>query len=389
MSSVYGPALLKPPTIEDNVDEAIGKRNTYEKTNGEFETAHDRAKRIRRERREQSKKDLEDSKKNQMSKAINSLLSDKEGKKANAAAAAASAMAAAAAAAGSGGFLSFGPSPPAASAAAGVSAGPEGPAGPPVGPRGPPKGVAGPPAGPAGPPVGPAGPSVGPAGPPAGPAGPPVGPVGPTAAAGVDVGPSSGPPVGATHAAESPVEEGAADADGVPEVLAVSPAPRPRGPMRPSAEDRPQVTPSTAGEASASSSAAASARPAPEAAGVAVTQVKLGYLDILKDQKRVSWDQLKKNLSEVSFAEKGVPGSKEFDDYAAKLDKDRKEKLGQQESDTKRLLKHMNKGKHKKDKKKKKEKGIKRTADGAVLANSTDDESSGEDTLVARYKKKE
>merc|ERR1712050_722392 len=95
-----------------------------------------------------------------------------------------------------------------------------------------------------------------------------------------------------------------------------------------------------------------------------VQNVKLGYLDILKDQKRTSWDQLKAKLSEANVAQPGVPGSKEFDDYAAKLQKERSERLKSQEDDTKRLLKHMNKGKgdkkKKKDKKDKKSGGVKR-----------------------------
>merc|ERR1712232_829960 len=108
-------------------------------------------------------------------------------------------------------------------------------------------------------------------------------------------------------------------------------------------------------------------------------------MGILKDQKRTSWDQLKAKLSEVNVAQPGVPGSKEFDDYSAKLQKDRSERLKQQEDDTKRLLKHMNKGKgekkKKKDKKEKKSGDLKRTADGAVLAGSSDDESAQEDCL--------
>eukprot|EP00428_Durinskia_dybowskii_P030735 CAMPEP_0170251126 /NCGR_PEP_ID=MMETSP0116_2-20130129/25392_1 /TAXON_ID=400756 /ORGANISM="Durinskia baltica, Strain CSIRO CS-38" /LENGTH=106 /DNA_ID=CAMNT_0010502087 /DNA_START=51 /DNA_END=367 /DNA_ORIENTATION=+ len=73
MSSVYGPALLKNPTVEDNVDEAVGRK----KNSGgeEFETDHDRAKRIRRERKAMKAKDLEDNKKQLMSQAINALLS--------------------------------------------------------------------------------------------------------------------------------------------------------------------------------------------------------------------------------------------------------------------------------------------------------------------------
>ena len=59
-SSVYGPELLKDPTVADDVDVSLGRKKTGE----EFETDHvetskclilfskkDRAKRIRRERR--------------------------------------------------------------------------------------------------------------------------------------------------------------------------------------------------------------------------------------------------------------------------------------------------------------------------------------------------
>merc|ERR1712217_366528 len=97
-------------------------------------------------------------------------------------------------------------------------------------------------------------------------------------------------------------------------------------------------------------------------------------------QKRVSWDELKTKLAEAAWKEEGVPGSTSFDSYSAKLEKDRNERLQQQENETKKMLKRINKGKgQKKDKKEKKQKGPKRTADGAVLANSSEDSSADED----------
>ncbi|CAE7302012.1 unnamed protein product [Symbiodinium natans] len=69
-------------------------------------------------------------------------------------------------------------------------------------------------------------------------------------------------------------------------------------------------------------------------------------MDIMKEQKthgsnemRVSWDELKNKLAEANWKEAGVPGSNEFDDYAAKLEKTRNERLAQQEDDTKKALK--------------------------------------------------
>lgn len=301
MSSVYGAELLKAPEYEDNVDEAIGKKNNYEKTGGEFETAHDRAKRIRKERREQGKKDKEDEKLSQMKGAINSLLSAKESQKAAAAAAA-------------------------APAAAGPSAGP----------------------------------SVGPAGPPGPSAGPSVGP-----SAGPSVGPSAGPSAGPSVGPAGPPAEAASSAS------AAGPAPRPRGPARPTAEQLPEKQETENEE-----------KPGGLLPGQKVKS--LGMMDILKDQKRVSWDELKANLANKSTAQPGAPGSKEFDDYSAKLEKERTERLGQQEGDTKRLLKQMNKGKGDKDKKKKKDKE-KKKAKGSDQSDASfnDDENA---TLMKRYK---
>merc|ERR1719510_1473767 len=113
-------------------------------------------------------------------------------------------------------------------------------------------------------------------------------------------------------------------------------------------------------------------------------------MDHFAEQKRVSWDELKNRLAETAWKEEGVPGSTNFDAYAKKLEKDRNERLQDQEDQTKRLLKHVNKGKgykKKKDKKEKKHKGAKRTADGAILAGSSDESSNEEDALLARYKK--
>lgn len=114
-------------------------------------------------------------------------------------------------------------------------------------------------------------------------------------------------------------------------------------------------------------------------------------MDGLAQQKRVSWDELKKQLAEANWKEQGVPGSKQFDEYSQKLEKDRNERLRQQEEETKKMLKKVNKErkgkKEKKDKKEKKSSGSKRTADGALVAQSSDDESGQEDCLLARYKK--
>jgi len=100
--------------------------------------------------------------------------------------------------------------------------------------------------------------------------------------------------------------------------------------MRPSAQDLPTIA-----EAPPEEVASASAAP---------QQVRLGPMDHLAQQKRVSWDELKKNLAEASWREEGVPGSKAFDNYSDKLEKDRTEMLRQQEDDMKRMLKRVNKG---------------------------------------------
>merc|ERR1719221_444468 len=107
------------------------------------------------------------------------------------------------------------------------------------------------------------------------------------------------------------------------------------------------------------------AAPAP----VQQLSVKLGPMDYMKDQKRITFDELKVKLSEVAWKEEGVPGSSSFDSYADKLEKNRNERLKQQEDETKKMLKQVNKGRggkkeKKKDKKEKGEKGVKRTADG-------------------------
>merc|ERR1711957_448276 len=142
----------------------------------------------------------------------------------------------------------------------------------------------------------------------------------------------------------------------------------PQGPARPKPEDLPpdQLPPDPAPEPKAAAAADASEK-----------KVRLGHMDIMKDQKRVSWDELKNKLATANIREAGTPGSNEFDDYATKLEKTRNERLQQQEQTTKKALKAASKGK--KDKKKKKDKkagGLKRTADGAVLAQSSGDESS-------------
>jgi len=113
-------------------------------------------------------------------------------------------------------------------------------------------------------------------------------------------------------------------------------------------------------------------------------------MDIMAEQKRVSWDQLKQNLAQANYKEAGTPGSREFEDYSAKLEKTRNERLQQQEDSTKRLLKHMNKGRgHKKEKKEKKkgDKGDKGDKRAAVDAGSSSDGGEDEDALLVRYKK--
>jgi len=122
----------------------------------------------------------------------------------------------------------------------------------------------------------------------------------------------------------------------------------------------------------------------------AVSRPQVAPMDFLSRQRRVSWDQLKDNLAQVQWKEEGVPGAKQFDDYSAKLEKTRNERLKQQEDDTKQTLKAMNRGKvvKKKKKKDKKERTVKRTADGALLAGSSDDSSSdSNECLLSRYKK--
>ncbi|CAJ1453367.1 unnamed protein product, partial [Effrenium voratum] len=77
MSSVYGPELLKDPTVADDVDVSLGRKKTGE----EFETDHDRAKRIRRERRAAKEKEKEEQQKHDMNKAISALLGGGTSKK--------------------------------------------------------------------------------------------------------------------------------------------------------------------------------------------------------------------------------------------------------------------------------------------------------------------
>ncbi|CAJ1386849.1 unnamed protein product [Effrenium voratum] len=293
MSSVYGPELLKDPTVADDVDVSLGRKKTGE----EFETDHDRAKRIRRERRAAKEKEKEEQQKHDMNKAISALLGGGTSKKLDISGAT---------------FQSFGPGP----------AGPSGPG----------------PSGPA------AGPSAGPSGP--GPSGPP-GPAGPG------------------EASPDPPQEASAAKPAGPSRPKV-----PQGPARPKVEEMPE-------------------QEKPEEKPQEKKEVRLGHMDIMKEQKRVSWDELKTRLAETNIKEAGVPGSNEFDDYAAKLEKTRNERLAQQEDDTKRALKVVNKSKkEKKEKKKDKKSGLKRTADGAVLAQSSgDSESEQDDALLSRYKK--
>lgn len=214
------------------------------------------------------------------------------------------------------------------------------------------------------------GPSVG--------VGPSVGPsVGPA------VGPSVGPDIGVGPVGPT-VPEAAQDEPtakvSTPASASSSAPPKPRGPSgpaRPPPEFQKEPEPD---------------EPAPSAPSAQPKQV-LGHLDIMKDQKRVSWDELKERLANQDIRQEGMPGSKSFDNYSDKLEKSRNERLQQQEEETKKTLKRMAAAggaalkKHKKDKKKEK-KGPKRTADGAVLAGSSDDESEQEDCLIARYKNK-
>jgi len=214
------------------------------------------------------------------------------------------------------------------------------------------------------------GPSVG--------VGPSVGPaVGPSV--GPDIG--AGPPVGPTGT-EVAQDEATAEASKPASASSSGPSrPRgPSGPARPPPEFQKEQEPE---EPTAPS--AASAQP----------KMVMGHLDILKDQKRVSWDELKERLAnqDSGTRQEGMPGSKAFENYSDKLEKSRSERLQQQEEDTKKTLKRMAAAggaaikKHKKDKKKEK-KGPKRTADGAVLAASSDDDEEEEDCLLARYKNK-
>jgi len=111
--------------------------------------------------------------------------------------------------------------------------------------------------------------------------------------------------------------------------------------------------------------------------------------DHLATQKRVSWDELKERLAKAELRQEGVPGSRSFNDYSEKLERNRNELLQKQEMETKKLLKRaagVSEKKMKKIRKDMKEKVSKRTADGAVLANSDDSSSEQEDALLARYK---
>merc|ERR1712039_411506 len=98
-------------------------------------------------------------------------------------------------------------------------------------------------------------------------------------------------------------------------------------------------------------------------------------------------------MGQETQKQEGVPGNKAFESEADKLEKNRNERLMAQEAETKKMLKLAASKSDKKMKKMKKgmkkEGGLKRTADGAILAQSDDDDSSGkEDALLARYKKK-
>eukprot|EP00421_Protoceratium_reticulatum_P007286 CAMPEP_0168356502 /NCGR_PEP_ID=MMETSP0228-20121227/72_1 /TAXON_ID=133427 /ORGANISM="Protoceratium reticulatum, Strain CCCM 535 (=CCMP 1889)" /LENGTH=101 /DNA_ID=CAMNT_0008368927 /DNA_START=56 /DNA_END=357 /DNA_ORIENTATION=+ len=89
MSSVYGPALLKPAAFEENTEFAGGKTKASKENGSLAETDADRAKRIRKERRAMKEKDKETTLKQNMGQAISAVL----GNSTNAA-----------------GFMSFGPS---------------------------------------------------------------------------------------------------------------------------------------------------------------------------------------------------------------------------------------------------------------------------------------
>merc|ERR1712194_164723 len=79
----------------------------------------------------------------------------------------------------------------------------------------------------------------------------------------------------------------------------------------------------------------------PEAALLALGGVKVrqGFMDVFAEQKRQSWDELKDKLSKASLKEAGNPGNNDFDAYSNKLEKERNERLGLQEQDTKKMLK--------------------------------------------------
>eukprot|EP00913_Durusdinium_trenchii_P022101 g20768.t1 len=311
VSRMMGGHVLGDPTVADDVDVSLGRKKTA--GGEEFETDHDRAKRIRRERRAAKEKEKDDQQKHDMNKAISALL-------------------------GGANFQTFGPS---------------GPSGPSVGPAVPGPTMPGPTV--PGPTV--PGPTVpGPVSE-AGPSSPPKpGPQGPR----LPQGPSRPP---------KPEDRSRADRWFL----------GPTGDVRwsrkrdPSSEDREPQGPLP---------------PEPEKTEKK-EKVLLGHMDIMKEQKRVSWDELKNRLAEANWKEAGVPGSSEFDSYSAKLEKTRNERLAQQEDDTKKALKAVNKGKKEKKKEKKKDKksSVKRTADGAVLAQSSgESESEKEDALLARYK---
>mmetsp|Transcript_104875 Transcript_104875/g.208460 ORF Transcript_104875/g.208460 Transcript_104875/m.208460 type:complete len:359 (+) Transcript_104875:87-1163(+) len=346
MSSVYGPALLKPASFEENTEFAGGRSKANRDNGTDFETDADRAKRIRKERKALKQKDKETSLKSSMGQAISGVLGGGGGS--------------------AGPFVSFGAAPagPAPPPSAGANIGPMRPApGPSV-----PEGVK----------IGGGNhtPSV-----PSQPATEAPATAAAAATAATAAGPSTGPaasPAGGNGQNQDPsrtMEDAVAEE---PAGGSTGPVPRPRGPAKPPPEALPRPPPRQGQKPE---------EPSPQAEAFAAMP-----LDHLATQKRVSWDELKERLANVEMRQEGVPGSKSFEDYSERLEKSRNERLQRQENDTKKLLRRsaeLSEKKMKKLAKKMKEKsgggGPKRTSDGAILAVS-DGETSEEDALVARYK---
>jgi len=343
MSSVYGPALLKPASFEENTEFAGGRSKANRDNGTDYETDADRAKRIRKERKALKQKDKETSLKSSMGQAISGVLGG--------------------GGSSAGPFVSFGAAPagPAPPPSAGSSIGPMRPApGPSV-----PEGV-----------------KIGGGSHTPSESSQPAAEASATAAAATTAGQSTGPAASAAPGNgktqdPSGTNEGAGVEDPAGGSTGSMPSgvPRPRGPAKPPPEAFPRPPPRDGPKPEEASQQAEAMLP----------------MDHLATQKRVSWDELKERLANAEMRQEGVPGSKKFDDYSEKLEKSRNERLQRQENDTKKLLRRsaeLSEKKMKKLAKKMKEKGNsgpKRTADGAILAVS-DGDTSEEDALLTRYK---